>query len=152
MTSAAVRQVRDRDPELPGRLLAEERDALIPLLRSRVEADFARPVAACHHIGDDASESTAVVVVDQGEAEVDGVAGTRRREEVAVGDVRLIVHHMGAGELSCKISEVSPVRRGTSAVEESRGAEDERTGGDGDRPARTGLQVLRGCDEVGGHL
>jgi len=47
MTSAAVRQVRDRDPEWPGRLLAEERDALIPLLRSRVEADFARPVAAC---------------------------------------------------------------------------------------------------------
>ncbi|GGZ95466.1 maleylpyruvate isomerase family mycothiol-dependent enzyme [Streptomyces echinoruber] len=36
-----------RDPELPGRLLATERDALVPLLRARPEADFARPVAAC---------------------------------------------------------------------------------------------------------
>ncbi|GAA1423573.1 maleylpyruvate isomerase family mycothiol-dependent enzyme [Streptomyces thermospinosisporus] len=36
-----------RDPELPGRLLAVERDALIPLLRSRAEEDFALPVAAC---------------------------------------------------------------------------------------------------------
>ncbi|MFJ6570071.1 maleylpyruvate isomerase family mycothiol-dependent enzyme [Streptomyces sp. NPDC091292] len=30
-----------RDPELPGTLLAAERDALIPLLRSRPDADFA---------------------------------------------------------------------------------------------------------------
>jgi uncharacterized protein (TIGR03083 family) len=30
-----------RDPELPGRLLLVERDALIPLLRSRPDADFA---------------------------------------------------------------------------------------------------------------
>ncbi|MEU1401416.1 maleylpyruvate isomerase family mycothiol-dependent enzyme [Streptomyces sp. NPDC005728] len=36
-----------RDPELPGRLLAVERDALIPLLRSLAEADFALPTAAC---------------------------------------------------------------------------------------------------------
>ncbi|MEU9475626.1 maleylpyruvate isomerase family mycothiol-dependent enzyme [Streptomyces sp. NPDC048191] len=36
-----------RDPALPGRLLAIERDALIPLLRSRPDADFALPVAAC---------------------------------------------------------------------------------------------------------
>lgn len=36
-----------RDPELPGRLLAVERDALIPLLRSRPDADFALPTAAC---------------------------------------------------------------------------------------------------------
>ncbi|GAB2753578.1 maleylpyruvate isomerase family mycothiol-dependent enzyme [Streptomyces bullii] len=36
-----------RDPELPGRLLTAERDALIPLLRARAEEDFARPAAAC---------------------------------------------------------------------------------------------------------
>ncbi|MFF4213784.1 maleylpyruvate isomerase family mycothiol-dependent enzyme [Streptomyces sp. NPDC001796] len=35
------------DPELPGLLLATERDALIPLLRSRPDADFALPTAAC---------------------------------------------------------------------------------------------------------
>lgn len=42
MTSADV-----RDPELPGRLLTTERDALIPLLRARPDADFALPTAAC---------------------------------------------------------------------------------------------------------
>ncbi|MEU1009541.1 MULTISPECIES: maleylpyruvate isomerase family mycothiol-dependent enzyme [unclassified Streptomyces] len=36
-----------RDPELPGRLLVMERDALVPLLRSRPDADFALPTAAC---------------------------------------------------------------------------------------------------------
>ncbi|MFF7975319.1 maleylpyruvate isomerase family mycothiol-dependent enzyme [Streptomyces sp. NPDC007905] len=36
-----------RDPELPGRLLSVERDALIPLLRARPDADFALPTAAC---------------------------------------------------------------------------------------------------------
>ncbi|MEU9150094.1 maleylpyruvate isomerase family mycothiol-dependent enzyme [Streptomyces sp. NPDC048417] len=36
-----------RDPLLPGRLLAVERDALLPLLRSRPDADFALPAAAC---------------------------------------------------------------------------------------------------------
>ncbi|MFE9098779.1 maleylpyruvate isomerase family mycothiol-dependent enzyme [Streptomyces sp. NPDC007264] len=36
-----------RDPDLPGRLLAVERDALIPLLRARPDADFALPTAAC---------------------------------------------------------------------------------------------------------
>jgi uncharacterized protein (TIGR03083 family) len=36
-----------RDPELPGRLLTVERDALIPLLRGRSEADFALATAAC---------------------------------------------------------------------------------------------------------
>ncbi|MFG2604072.1 maleylpyruvate isomerase family mycothiol-dependent enzyme [Streptomyces sp. NPDC048514] len=36
-----------RDPGLPGRLLATERDALIPLLRSRPDTDFALPTAAC---------------------------------------------------------------------------------------------------------
>jgi len=36
-----------RDPELPGRLLAGERDVLIPLLRSRPERDFALATAAC---------------------------------------------------------------------------------------------------------
>jgi uncharacterized protein (TIGR03083 family) len=36
-----------RDPELPGRLLAVERDALIPLLRARSDADFALSTAAC---------------------------------------------------------------------------------------------------------
>ncbi|MFD7991213.1 maleylpyruvate isomerase family mycothiol-dependent enzyme [Streptomyces mexicanus] len=45
MTSADLHQVRD--PELPGQLLARERDALITLLRSRPEADFALPTAAC---------------------------------------------------------------------------------------------------------
>ncbi|MFF9487068.1 maleylpyruvate isomerase family mycothiol-dependent enzyme [Streptomyces sp. NPDC014676] len=44
-TPADVRNVRD--PELPGRLLAVERDALIPLLRGRSDGDFALPVAAC---------------------------------------------------------------------------------------------------------
>ncbi|MGP4005335.1 maleylpyruvate isomerase family mycothiol-dependent enzyme [Streptomyces sp. 4N124] len=42
MTSAEV-----RDPELPGRLLITERDALIPLLRERPDTDFATPVGAC---------------------------------------------------------------------------------------------------------
>ncbi|MEU9170801.1 maleylpyruvate isomerase family mycothiol-dependent enzyme [Streptomyces sp. NPDC048420] len=42
MTADAV-----RDPALPGRLLTTERDALIPLLRSRPDADFALPTAAC---------------------------------------------------------------------------------------------------------
>ena len=36
-----------RDPELPGLLLTTERDVLIPLLRSRPDADFALPTAAC---------------------------------------------------------------------------------------------------------
>ncbi|SBT92004.1 TIGR03083 family protein [Streptomyces sp. DI166] len=36
-----------RDPELPGRLLTVERDALVPVLRARDEADFAAPVRAC---------------------------------------------------------------------------------------------------------
>ncbi|MEU6218349.1 maleylpyruvate isomerase family mycothiol-dependent enzyme [Streptomyces sp. NPDC047022] len=36
-----------RDPGLPGRLLTIERDALIPLLRARTDADFTLPVAAC---------------------------------------------------------------------------------------------------------
>ncbi|MER6530372.1 maleylpyruvate isomerase family mycothiol-dependent enzyme [Streptomyces sp. NPDC001508] len=36
-----------RDPELPGRLLVVERDALVPLLRSLPDADFARAVEAC---------------------------------------------------------------------------------------------------------
>ncbi|MEU7471297.1 maleylpyruvate isomerase family mycothiol-dependent enzyme [Streptomyces sp. NPDC044984] len=44
-TPADVRNVRD--PELPGRLLAVERDALVPLLRGRADADFALPVVAC---------------------------------------------------------------------------------------------------------
>jgi uncharacterized protein (TIGR03083 family) len=43
MTSAA----EVRDPDLPGRLLILERDALIPLLRSRPDADFALPTPAC---------------------------------------------------------------------------------------------------------
>ncbi|WP_327717809.1 maleylpyruvate isomerase family mycothiol-dependent enzyme [Streptomyces sp. NBC_00490] len=42
MTSADV-----RDPELPGLLLTTERDALIPLLRSRPDQDFALPTAGC---------------------------------------------------------------------------------------------------------
>ncbi|MDV6289383.1 maleylpyruvate isomerase family mycothiol-dependent enzyme [Streptomyces sp. UP1A-1] len=44
-TPADVHDVRD--PERPGRLLAAERDELLPLLRSRTDADFALPVAAC---------------------------------------------------------------------------------------------------------
>ena len=36
-----------RDPELPGRLLTTERDALIPLLRSRPDEDFALATLAC---------------------------------------------------------------------------------------------------------
>ncbi|WP_416971400.1 maleylpyruvate isomerase family mycothiol-dependent enzyme [Streptomyces sp. 4F14] len=36
-----------RDPELPGRLLITERDALIPLLRARPDADFALPTTGC---------------------------------------------------------------------------------------------------------
>ncbi|MEU7409646.1 maleylpyruvate isomerase family mycothiol-dependent enzyme [Streptomyces sp. NPDC042638] len=36
-----------RDPELPGRLLAVERDALVPLLRSRPDTDFTLPTAGC---------------------------------------------------------------------------------------------------------
>ncbi len=44
-TPADVHEVRD--PELPGRLLSVERDALLPLLRARGEGDFALPVAAC---------------------------------------------------------------------------------------------------------
>ncbi|MFD7405141.1 maleylpyruvate isomerase family mycothiol-dependent enzyme [Streptomyces sp. NPDC059866] len=36
-----------RDPELPGRLLVVERDALIPLLRGRTDGDFATPTTAC---------------------------------------------------------------------------------------------------------
>ncbi|MFJ3138849.1 MULTISPECIES: maleylpyruvate isomerase family mycothiol-dependent enzyme [unclassified Streptomyces] len=44
-TPADVHEVRD--PELPGRLLGVERDALLPLLRGRGGDDFALPVAAC---------------------------------------------------------------------------------------------------------
>ncbi|MFF8032595.1 MULTISPECIES: maleylpyruvate isomerase family mycothiol-dependent enzyme [unclassified Streptomyces] len=44
-TPADVHDVRD--PELPGRLLTVERDALVPLLRGRPDADFALPVPAC---------------------------------------------------------------------------------------------------------
>ncbi|MFF9188048.1 maleylpyruvate isomerase family mycothiol-dependent enzyme [Streptomyces rochei] len=44
-TPADVHDVRD--PERPGRLLAAERDELLPLLRTRTDADFALPVAAC---------------------------------------------------------------------------------------------------------
>ncbi|MER7189164.1 maleylpyruvate isomerase family mycothiol-dependent enzyme [Streptomyces flaveolus] len=44
-TPADVYEVRD--PELPGRLLAVERDELVPLLRSRADGDFALPVVAC---------------------------------------------------------------------------------------------------------
>ncbi|AZM61566.1 MULTISPECIES: maleylpyruvate isomerase family mycothiol-dependent enzyme [unclassified Streptomyces] len=44
-TPADVRNVRD--PELPGRLLTVERDALVPLLRARDDADFELPVVAC---------------------------------------------------------------------------------------------------------
>ncbi|MEU6374571.1 maleylpyruvate isomerase family mycothiol-dependent enzyme [Streptomyces sp. NPDC046909] len=42
MTAADV-----RDPELPGLLLTTERDALVPLLRSRPDADYALPTAGC---------------------------------------------------------------------------------------------------------
>ncbi|WP_405536612.1 maleylpyruvate isomerase family mycothiol-dependent enzyme [Streptomyces sp. NBC_00075] len=46
MTSSA--DVSDvRDPELPGRLLIVERDALIPLLRARSESDFGIVTAGC---------------------------------------------------------------------------------------------------------
>ncbi|GAA1013696.1 maleylpyruvate isomerase family mycothiol-dependent enzyme [Streptomyces sp. LB8] len=45
MTSVDAYEVRD--PELPGRLLTLERDALIPLLRARPDADFALPTVAC---------------------------------------------------------------------------------------------------------
>jgi uncharacterized protein (TIGR03083 family) len=44
-TPADVHDVRD--PELPGRLLAVERDALVPLLRARGDEDFALPVRVC---------------------------------------------------------------------------------------------------------
>lgn len=44
-TPADVHEVRD--PELPGRLLSVERDALLPLLRARGDGDFALPVTAC---------------------------------------------------------------------------------------------------------
>ncbi|MFD9002817.1 maleylpyruvate isomerase family mycothiol-dependent enzyme [Streptomyces sp. NPDC059582] len=37
----------ERDPELPGRLLTIERDALIPLLRARADDDFALRSEAC---------------------------------------------------------------------------------------------------------
>lgn len=37
----------ERDPELPGRLLTTERDALIPLLRARPDEDFELLTAAC---------------------------------------------------------------------------------------------------------
>ncbi|MER5503855.1 maleylpyruvate isomerase family mycothiol-dependent enzyme [Streptomyces sp. NPDC002766] len=36
-----------RDPELPGRLLAAERDVFVPLLRARPDADFAVPTTGC---------------------------------------------------------------------------------------------------------
>jgi uncharacterized protein (TIGR03083 family) len=45
VTSADVPDVRDL--ELPGRLLVVERDALVPLLRARSDADFALPTIAC---------------------------------------------------------------------------------------------------------
>ncbi|MER6343658.1 maleylpyruvate isomerase family mycothiol-dependent enzyme [Streptomyces sp. NPDC001595] len=47
MTTPADGGHEVRDPELPGRLLRIERDALIPLLRGRADEDFARPAAAC---------------------------------------------------------------------------------------------------------
>jgi len=46
MTNADLRE-DVRDPELPGRLLTVEREALIPLLRARPDADFALPAPAC---------------------------------------------------------------------------------------------------------
>ncbi|MDQ1046567.1 maleylpyruvate isomerase family mycothiol-dependent enzyme [Streptomyces sp. V4I2] len=45
MTSATSDD--ERDPELPGRILTTERDALVPLLRARPDADFTLPAAAC---------------------------------------------------------------------------------------------------------
>jgi uncharacterized protein (TIGR03083 family) len=47
MTTPADARRLTRDPELPGRLLAAERDALVPLLRARPEPDFLAPVPAC---------------------------------------------------------------------------------------------------------
>jgi uncharacterized protein (TIGR03083 family) len=47
MTSLTGAYDVPRDPELPGRLLTVERDALVPLLRARPDADFALPAAAC---------------------------------------------------------------------------------------------------------
>ncbi|MGY0024835.1 maleylpyruvate isomerase family mycothiol-dependent enzyme [Streptomyces sp. YJ-C3] len=44
MTADAVRD-NARDPELPGRLLEAERDALVPLLRGRPDTDFDLPTA-----------------------------------------------------------------------------------------------------------
>jgi uncharacterized protein (TIGR03083 family) len=41
MTQTGAHDALERDPELPGRLLVTERDALIPLLRARAEEDFA---------------------------------------------------------------------------------------------------------------
>lgn len=41
MTPADAHDALERDPDLPGRLLLTERDALIPLLRARAEDDFA---------------------------------------------------------------------------------------------------------------
>jgi uncharacterized protein (TIGR03083 family) len=46
-TKATAIAEERRDPDLPGRLLAAERDVLVPLLRSRPDGDFALPVAAC---------------------------------------------------------------------------------------------------------
>ncbi|MET8825855.1 maleylpyruvate isomerase family mycothiol-dependent enzyme [Streptomyces sp. NPDC004610] len=37
----------ERDPEVPGRLLAVERDALVPLLRGRADSDFEILTEAC---------------------------------------------------------------------------------------------------------
>lgn len=45
MTTADLHDVRD--PELPGRLLTTERDALVPLLRTRPDADFATLTGSC---------------------------------------------------------------------------------------------------------
>ncbi|MYW67963.1 maleylpyruvate isomerase family mycothiol-dependent enzyme [Streptomyces sp. SID8379] len=44
MTADTVR-TKERDPGLPGRLLVSERDVLVPLLRARPDADFARYTA-----------------------------------------------------------------------------------------------------------
>ncbi|GAA2292827.1 maleylpyruvate isomerase family mycothiol-dependent enzyme [Streptomyces kunmingensis] len=38
--TADVAREHERDPELPGRLLMAERDALVPLLRARADTDF----------------------------------------------------------------------------------------------------------------
>lgn len=43
MTTPAAKADTVRDPELPGRLLTVERDALVPLLRARSDEDFAAP-------------------------------------------------------------------------------------------------------------